>query len=61
MRVVGLLLLLSGCALQMPERNLPNKENYIDNMRNCVYHLIGEFGVNATEAENVCSKIHRRK
>lgn len=57
-----LLLTLTSCALQMPERNTKKKEvTHNDKLETCLFRLVEKNGVEAKVAQEVCDKIYRRK
>lgn len=55
MRYFMLMVLLVGCS------SGPQKRNYtsIDRTEDCMLRLVEKNGVSPTEAENVCTRIHR--
>ena len=59
MKLLVLLTLISSCSL-LPERTVKKEYNYVDQMKECVFDLVGRFGVEATEAQRVCGNIYRR-
>lgn len=64
MKYLILITLLTSCAITLPEvetRDTKKKLNHVDQLRECVVELVGRFGETAKEAEEVCSKIYRRK
>ena len=64
MKYLILITLLTSCAITLPEvenRNTKKKLNHVDQMKECVVDLVGRFGETAKDAEEVCSKIYRRK
>jgi hypothetical protein len=59
MYLVGLLALITSCADYPVKRG----KNYtaIDRTERCTYRLVERNGVNATEAEKVCTKIFKNR
>ena len=66
MKYLILITLLASCAVHVPDvqrrgyEKDKKKVNHVDQLRECVVDLVGRFGVKATEAEEVCSRIYRR-
>ena len=59
MKLLVLLAFVSSCSL-LPERPPVKKISYVEQMRKCVFDLVGRFGVEATEAQRVCGNIYKR-
>ena len=62
MKLFLILLLTSGCAVNLPNRSNSKKEkNHVEKVRECVETLMSKHGVIAKDALVVCEQIYRRK
>jgi hypothetical protein len=59
MKLLVLLALVSSCSL-FPERTVKKQPTYVDHMKECVFDLVGRFGIEAAEAQRVCGNIYKR-
>lgn len=64
MKYLVLLTLLTSCSivpLEMDKKKDKKKLTYSENVRQCVGDLIGNHGIEAVKAKDVCESIYKRR